>query len=82
MIGHLGFPHSSFAPLHCKHIHAGGFSTTSIDRATWSSKPVTDDGITLESHSIFLDNHRRNRSSALKPRGELPNNIFDFIHLK
>jgi DNA repair protein SbcD/Mre11 len=49
MIGHLGFPQSSFAPLHRRHIHAGGFSTTSIDLATSSSTPVTAAGITFES---------------------------------
>ena len=49
MIGHLGFPQRSFAPLHWRHIQAGGFSTTSIDLATSSSSPVIVDGMTFES---------------------------------
>jgi hypothetical protein len=55
MMGHLGFPHSSLAPRQAKHIHAGGLSTTSIDFATSSSKPVIEGAITSASQVIFLD---------------------------
>jgi hypothetical protein len=73
IIGHLGLPQSSFAPLHCRHIQAGGLSTTSIERATSSSRPVTLEGITLESHAIFLGNRVPIRPSfPLKLLGGTP----------
>src|SRR5208283_773492 len=53
MIGHRGLPQSSFAPRHERHIQAGGFSTTSMDLAVLSSKPMASADITLESHVIL-----------------------------
>src|ERR1035441_7543758 len=53
MIGQRGLPQSSFAPLQRRHIQAGGFSTTSIDLAALSSKPMASADITLESHVIL-----------------------------
>jgi hypothetical protein len=40
------------APLQARHIHAGGLSTTSIDFAAASSRPVTEAGMTAESQVI------------------------------
>jgi len=54
IIGHLGFPQSNLAPRQARHIQAGGASTTSIDLATSSSKPVTLEGRTFDSHVILL----------------------------
>ena len=53
MIGQRGLPQSSFAPLQLRHIHAGGFSTTSMDLTALSSKPMASADITLESHVIL-----------------------------
>jgi len=52
IIGQRGFPQSSFAPRHRRHIQAGGVSVTSIERAT-SSNPILSEEITLESHVIL-----------------------------
>src|SRR5271157_3581217 len=76
IIGHLGLPQRSFAPLHARHIHAGGFSTTSIDLATFSSRPVTVDGITLESHSIRRGKRVLRAVSPLKLLGETSVKLF------
>jgi hypothetical protein len=58
IIGQRGFPQSSFAPLHCKHIQAGGVSVTSMERAT-SSKPILSEEITFDSHVILRGSLRR-----------------------
>src|SRR5712692_3520831 len=82
MIGHLGFPQSSLAPRHARHIQAGGFSTTSIDLATSSSSPVTEAAITLESQVILLGTTYLDLFSALKLGAFPPDDSLSWARLR
>jgi hypothetical protein len=53
IIGQRGFPQSSFAPLHWRHMLAGGLSVTSTDLAASSSMSMACAGITFESQAIL-----------------------------
>src|SRR5438552_10696667 len=67
-MGQTGLPHRSFAPRHSRHIHAGGFSITSMDRAVSSWRPVVSTGMTFESQVILF-------GSALSVYGKNANGL-------